>query len=49
MTLPAVEVRRLDQEFVKTEMRVTLAVISANHQKQFLVITRTAQVCWIKI
>ena len=44
MTLPAVEVRRVDQELVKTEMPGRLAVISVKHQKQLFVMTRTAQV-----
>ena len=43
-TLPAVEVQGVGQELVKTEMLGTLAVISAKHQKQMFVMTRTAQV-----
>jgi len=42
-TLPAVEVRRVDQELVKTEMPGRLAVISVKHQKQMFVMNRTAQ------
>ena len=48
MTLPAVEVRRVDQELVKTEMPGRLVVISVKHQKQLFVMTRTAQVSFFE-